>query len=169
MNKHRFHAQRILRRGAAPTSTTTLKAGDPLRSKVRVVCASCNNTWLSQLQQPAKPYRIPLFQGQRTALSSAAQERIAAWCTTATTTAEFVDPDPHSIAVPQSDRDRLMNNRTPSPNWRIWIGNIRAAKLDSSVGAFHVSHARRGRNVQREPHAAAVYRRAAGITGRSLF
>jgi hypothetical protein len=125
MNKHNFHAQRINKPGATPSATTMLKAGDPLRAKVRVVCASCNNTWLSQLQQQAKPHLIPLIQGQRTALGSTAQERVAAWCAMATMTAEFIDPDPHSIAVSPADRDWLMQNRTAPPGWRIWIGNYR--------------------------------------------
>jgi hypothetical protein len=31
------------------------RSGDPLRSNVRVVCVNCNNTWLSGIQDAAKP------------------------------------------------------------------------------------------------------------------
>jgi hypothetical protein len=128
MNKHHFHAQRINRPGAAPTSITSLKAGDPLNSKVRVVCRSCNNTWLSQLQEQAKPFLVPLIRGDRTALGRNGQERVAAWCAMATMTAEYIDPDPYSIAVSQSEREWLMNNRTAPQGWRIWIGNYQRYK-----------------------------------------
>jgi hypothetical protein len=127
-NKHHFHAQRIHRPGAAPTSTTTLKAGDPINSKVRVVCGTCNNTWLSQLQEKAKPLLIPLIRGDRAALGQNGQERLAAWCAMATMTAEYIDPDPHSIAVPQSERDWLMNHRTAPDGWPVWVGHYKRHK-----------------------------------------
>ena len=123
MNKHHFHAQRIPRPGAPTTSLTHLKAGDPLSSQVRVVCTKCNNTWLSRIQEEAKPILIPLIRGQRSALGENAQKKLSAWCAMATMTAEYIDPDPYSVAIPQKDRDWLMNTGAAPPGWRIWIGD----------------------------------------------
>lgn len=128
MNKHNFQAVRINRPGEQTTGEIKLRTGDPLRSKVKVVCADCNNRWLSEIQNRAKPYLIPLITGQRVALGKEAQEHIATWCAMATMTAEFIDRDPTTIAVPQADRDWLGNNRTAPPGWRIWLAHYQRHK-----------------------------------------
>jgi hypothetical protein len=46
----------------------------------------------------------------------------------ATMTAEFIDRDPNTIAVPQSQRDWLMNTATAPPGWRIWLTSYRRHK-----------------------------------------
>lgn len=72
-NKHEFKA--IL----APTPTEEvhgplkIRAGDPLNSQVRVVCGACNSGWMSQIQEYAKPYLIPLFDGDESVLDAPAQ------------------------------------------------------------------------------------------------
>jgi hypothetical protein len=123
MNKHSMQAVRVNRPDEPTTGNIYLKAGDPLRSKVKVVCVDCNNQWLSDIQNRAKPFLIPLIRGDRTALGFEAQQRVAAWCAMATQTAEFIDRDPNTIAVPQSQRDWLMNNGTVPPGWRIWLAD----------------------------------------------
>ncbi len=128
MNKHHFEAIKVPAPGAPTTSVVRIKAGDPLRSKVRVVCEECNNRWLSEIQNSAKPFLIPLIEGKKCVLGKIAQERVAAWCAMATMTAEYIDPDPTSIAVPQRDRDWLMANGTAPPGWKIWIGRYQRHK-----------------------------------------
>jgi hypothetical protein len=123
MNKHTMQSMRINHPNEPTTGNIFLKAGDPLRSKVKVVCEDCNNQWLSDIQKRAKPFLIPLIRGERTALGSEAQQRTAAWCAMATMTAEFIDRDPNTIAVPQGQRDWLMNNGTAPPGWRIWLAD----------------------------------------------
>jgi hypothetical protein len=128
MNKHNFQAVRINRPGEQTTDIVTLRAGDPLRSKVKVVCADCNNRWLSEIQNRARPLLIPLITGERIALGSVAQERVGAWCAMATMTAEFIDRDPTTIAVPQSDRDWLRNNGMAPRGWWIWLAHYQRRK-----------------------------------------
>jgi hypothetical protein len=128
MNKHNMQAVRINRPGEQNTGNIFLRAGDPLRSTVRVVCVDCNNQWLSEIQNRVKPFLIPLIKGQRTVLGPEAQLRVAAWCAMATMTAEFIDRDPNTIAVPQGDRDWLLNNGTAPPGWRIWLAHYRRHK-----------------------------------------
>lgn len=123
MNKHTMQSVRINRPNEPATGNIFLKAGDPLRSKVQVVCVDCNNQWLSDIQNRAKPFLIPLIRGERTGLGSEAQQRTAAWCAMAAMTAEFIDRDPKTIAVPQSQWDWLMNNGTAPPGWRIWLAD----------------------------------------------
>jgi hypothetical protein len=54
----------------------------------------------------------------------------------ATMTAEYIDVDPYSIAVPQSEREWLMDNGTVPPGWRIWIGNYQRHKWISRWSHF---------------------------------
>lgn len=90
MNKHHFRHERIDRPNTPVQSEIKLRTGDPPRSKVRVVCRDCNTTWLSQIQERAKPHLIPLITGQTFALGATSQESIAVWCTMATMTAEYI-------------------------------------------------------------------------------
>jgi hypothetical protein len=129
MNKHNFRAERLYRPGMAPIAGTTIRTGDPLRSKVRVVCADCNNRWLSGIQSAGKPRLILLIQGNGTGLGPAAQLEVATWCAMATMTAEFIDRDPKTIAITADERKYLMDNRVPpSTGWRIWIARYRRNK-----------------------------------------
>ena len=136
MNKHNMQAVRINQPGQPTTGNTLLRAGDPLRSTVRVVCADCNNQWLSGIQSRAKPILIPLIKGDRTVLGIEAQQRVSAWCAMATMTAEFIDRDPNTIAVPQADRDWLRNNGTAPPGWRIWLARYRRHKWPAQWAHF---------------------------------
>jgi hypothetical protein len=128
MNKHNMQAVRINRPGEQTTGNIFLRAGDPLRSTVKVVCADCNNQWLSVIQDRAKPFLIPIIKGKRMVLGADAQQRVSAWCAMATMTAEYIDRDPNTIAIPQSDRDWLRNNGTAPPGWRIWLAHYRRHK-----------------------------------------
>jgi hypothetical protein len=121
MNKHEVRAERIGAPGTPMQAEMRLRAGDPLSSTVKVVCAACNNGWLSQIQERAKPYLIPLIRGQPTALGPDGQRAVAAWCTMATMTGEYIDRDPAAIAVSQADRDHLMAHREAPPGWKVWI------------------------------------------------
>jgi hypothetical protein len=124
MKKHHFYAERINRPGEPNTASATLRAGDPMRSKARVVCKTCNNGWMSLIQERAKPIMIPLIEGKPTALSHHAQTIVATWCAMATMTSEFLDKDlvPSTIAVSQDDREFLWKEGVPPPErWRIWI------------------------------------------------
>jgi hypothetical protein len=78
---------------------------------------------MSDLQQLAKPFLVPLIEGQPITLSRHAQKIVSAWVTMTTMTSEFVDDD--FVAVPQEQRNFLrLKQRTP-PGWRIWIGRYR--------------------------------------------
>jgi hypothetical protein len=46
---------------------------------VRCVCSSCNNGWMSDLENRVKPLLEPMLDGKRTILDFAAQTTIAVW------------------------------------------------------------------------------------------
>lgn len=128
MRKHSFVVSVINQPGIPAEENIYIRAGDPLGSKVRVVCERCNNTWLSSIQRRAKPHLLPLINGEPTTLGHDAQHAVAAWATMATMTAEFLLPDPMDRVVTQAERAAFMASRMPSPDWRIWIGRYRRVR-----------------------------------------
>jgi hypothetical protein len=125
LNKHRAAHVAVPRPGAPRAPIIKPRAGDPLGSQVEVVCGDCNSGFLSRIQNRAKPYLIPLFEGQDHRLDEAAQNIIAAWIAMATMTSAYLMQDVTSegqLAIPQGDRNWLMYTETAPRHWRIWIG-----------------------------------------------
>ena len=127
-NKHHIHLTRIPSPNLANISELRIRAGDPIRANVRVVCEGCNNTWLSQIQESTKPILIPLIQGKKSVLGLSAQAQLAKWCTMATMTGEFLDRDPLGQGVSLAERQILCKHSDIPPNWRIWIARYRRYK-----------------------------------------
>lgn len=127
-NKHRMLAETIGEPGTPNRTQIKLRAGDPLQSNLKIVCKQCNSTWMSALQNDAKKILIPLIQGRKTTLGASAQNTLAAWCTMATMTGEYLTQDAAAISISQSERDWLRDHRSPPNNWRIWIGYYPAKK-----------------------------------------
>jgi hypothetical protein len=96
------------------------RAGDPHSRKIKCVCQECNNVWMSQLQETAKPFLIPMLTGQKTALYGKGQTVVSAWITMLVMVAEHLDRD--KIAISAAERQWLYIKRRPPSHWRIWIG-----------------------------------------------
>jgi hypothetical protein len=122
MKKHHMQEEVVGRPGTPISIKSTIRAGDPLKSKIKIVCEACNNGWMSRIQQRAKPFLIPLIEGSTSVLGTVAQKAIATWCVMATMTAEYLTHDLTSIAISQADRDWFRDHGSPPENWKIWIG-----------------------------------------------
>jgi hypothetical protein len=101
----------------------------PFTTKVKMVCATCNNGWLSVLEGAAKPVLKPLIRGESRRLHDDDQALIAAWtCKTA-----LVSLLQHSredrldgYGVPSSEYTSLYGQRDrqePLPFSQYWIGS----------------------------------------------
>jgi hypothetical protein len=128
LNKHRLRVETIGQPGTLHLTETTLRAGEPLLSKPKIVCKECNSGWMSLIQENAKPFLIPLIQGHRTMISIEAQKEIASWCAMATITGEYLARDATVAAISQWERDWFRDHRTPPKNWKIWIGYYPGSK-----------------------------------------
>jgi hypothetical protein len=95
------------------------RSGDPGSRKLPIVCANCNNGWMSILQEHSKPYLTPIIQGQWINLSEC-REVFAKWCVMTTMVNEYQDPP--TISIPQLERDRLRLGLPLSDNWLVWVG-----------------------------------------------
>jgi len=121
-NKHKASFTVINRPGVADERMVHTKAGDPLGANIRIVCAECNNGWMSRVQERAKPQLIPLLKGNAWALGVNAQRAIAAWACMATMTSEYLSRQSSSVSISQNDRDLIRQQEMPPPSWRVWLG-----------------------------------------------
>jgi hypothetical protein len=96
-------------------------AGDPHSKRLHVVCAKCNNEWMSRLQSDAKPHLLPLILGQATGLDTKAQQTIAAWIAMSVMVGEFNDRE--KVAITATERRRFKKTKTAPAHWRIFIGD----------------------------------------------
>ena len=72
--------QRLERRSERPGSVST--------KKIRAVCATCNNGWMSALESKAKPCLLALIQQSNTTLSTETIKTLALWVTVKSIVAE---------------------------------------------------------------------------------
>jgi hypothetical protein len=74
-----------------PRSVRTHK-GHAGSRKIKNVCVTCNNGWMSQLEEAAKESAVPLILNQKFNLTSYQQRELARWFTLMTMMVEFTDP-----------------------------------------------------------------------------
>ena len=153
--KHDFASITVPHPGQHRLLERRIRAGDPIGAKVPIVCSDCNSGWMSQIQERAKPYLIPLFRGELTILNPDAQRWVATWACMATIMGEFLSRKIGANAIGQSDRETLMRTQLPPRNWRIWIGKCSQENWPSQW--LHVT-ARVLRNVDGEFFGAAFKR-----------
>lgn len=122
MNKHGAAHVFVPRPGEPDPPAISQKAGDPIMTQVENVCEKCNTGFLSQLQNRAKPFLLPLFEGVSSRLDDGAQSIIASWVAMATMTSAYTIRGHERMAISQSDRNWLRATLTAPKNWRIWIG-----------------------------------------------
>ena len=107
-------------------------SGDARSRKLMIVCAPCNNGWMSRLQVLAMPVLQPLLLSNKKTLSLRKQKILAAWATMFTMVYETVNPE--YAATTADQRQAFMNTQVPPKNWIVWC----APFLDRSVPAIHI-------------------------------
>jgi hypothetical protein len=98
----------------------SVRPGDPYSQRLRRVCCTCNNGWMSILQSSVKHTLIPHLHGQWPDKGLTDQRILAAWASMFTMVIEFKHAP--TIAVPSEQRLYLKNLRIPPDSWCIWIG-----------------------------------------------
>ena len=68
---------RVRRTGSDHPSTQWRERG--VGQRTRAVCATCNNGWMSVIEQEAKPHLVRLLKGSPTLLNRDAQAAVATW------------------------------------------------------------------------------------------
>lgn len=102
-----------------PRVTQTKHHGHSGTRKVKVVCKSCNNGWLSRLEETAKPLLIPLINGERCGLTLQTQITIATWAAKTAMIAEHLRP--REKGVSEAERAWLKEHLIPPRSWIVWL------------------------------------------------
>jgi hypothetical protein len=102
--------------------------------KVRVVCRSCNNGWIGDIDEAAKPTLLPLICDRPTIINRDQQQILGKFLTKVVITSEYTKP--RDRAIPKEQRDYFFLNRNPLPLWHIWIGRYNGS-LWRELMIFH--------------------------------
>jgi hypothetical protein len=99
--------------------------------KVRVVCKKCNNEWMADIDEAAKPH---LICDRSAGIDRSQQQTLATFLTKIVMTSEYAKP--RDRAVPREQREQFYLNPIPLPRWHMWIGRYHGL-LWSELMMFH--------------------------------
>ena len=121
-----------------PTVDRAYSKKDVASLRTKFVCASCNNGWMSALEDEARMVLIPLAKGERRTLSLHSQLVVATWAVKTFQIYETIWRRPPLSSA--ADRTTVMRERRPSARSRVWalaydgtIGPLRATYLVAEV------------------------------------
>jgi hypothetical protein len=122
VNRYSFHSEpdlvpaHLLNRRTRPS---VVQAGNVRSRRLRVVCAKCNNGWMSQLEHDVKGLLAGPIAGEEERLWSAADRiRIAVWIEKTCMVNEYSAP---VVATTFPQRNHLMRTQHPSDGLAVWI------------------------------------------------
>lgn len=87
---------------------------------VKWVCRSCNNGWMSALEQQVKPHLQPLLSGANSPLDVKAQLIISTWAVKTAMALEGIDP-PGNRVYSQTQREQLRTLNTIPEHTYVWL------------------------------------------------
>jgi hypothetical protein len=100
-----------------------IQRGGAFSKKLKIACASCNNGWMSKLENDAKPLLVALFNagGRSVPLEAAAQRTLARWAFKTAVVGAYADKtqvDP----FPQDHRREFYEKDEPPQQVQVRIG-----------------------------------------------
>ena len=96
-----------------------LRQGSLGVQKKRKVCATCNNGWISRIENKTKPCLVDLMQGNKKEITPGEAESISALLGIISVTAEHMGPR-EKLAIGEEDRTYIMENETLPPYWKVF-------------------------------------------------
>lgn len=96
------------------------RPGDPLSQRLKVVCAKCNNEWMSAQQTKSKDLLIKLVDNTWETMSPVEAEALSSWITMTTMvldTAHSID----KVATEQWQRTKFFETKLPPDGWSLFI------------------------------------------------
>lgn len=101
---------------------------DFIERTLKIVCRQCNNKWMSDLQEKARPVLTPLILGQESELDENSVHLIRAWMVAFTMVSEYVDPYHELVTVSQDERRAFMQDQKVMPHWSVWLGRTKLSR-----------------------------------------
>lgn len=89
--------------------------------KIKVVCQTCNNGWMSQVENDTKPILLNLINGQKFKITKAEIEALAFWVALKVVTAEFAEKKESLYVTPFEERQEMMNKRKIPSFFNIFV------------------------------------------------
>lgn len=112
-----------------------IKPGELYSKKMKVVCATCNNTWMSKLESAVKPLLAPIIKGEPVTLGASDLKVVAQWATLKTIICE------HDTALtevtPQEERTAFMDDYSIPSYFNIYLLSHNSA---SRIGHVRTTH-----------------------------
>lgn len=99
-----------LQRGPRTTTDNLSRPGSLKHKKLRVVCETCNNGWMSVLENDTKRIVLPMMTGQSLFLDASAQKLLARWIALKVIIIEQARPEDAVITAPE--RVAFMEHQT---------------------------------------------------------
>lgn len=109
-------ARSIDERGFKPVR---IGQGSIKKAKLRVVCRTCNNGWMSTLEGKVRPVLSPLIVGESAALGAEDQHILSEWIAMKIMVLE--QSSPPDVVLAQADRTAFMDKRTIPTGMKIYI------------------------------------------------
>ena len=118
-----------MRDDASPKMLTSRnrQQGHLITKKLRVVCRTCNNGWMSQIENSVKEILLVGLSAESIVLSEQKIRDLASWICLKTIVAEHSDPN--LASTPFVDRHAFYNQRTVPSYFRIYLGAHETASI----------------------------------------
>jgi hypothetical protein len=113
----------------------TKRQGHVHTIRIRTVCKNCNNGWMNQLEQLARPLLTPLIQGDPVALDHEQTSVIARWAALKCMVVEHTDQQ--GSITPRADKVAFRDSALIPPYFRIYLASH---KCSSRVGSTRHTH-----------------------------
>lgn len=111
----------------------TRKSRGHVRQKI--VCESCNNGWLSRIDNDSKKIVSALIKDEKNQIIGLSEATLV----TSLSAKMAINSDfmvPNDSAISEACRTAFYANRTPSDFWHIWIGRHKGAKFSRTIDRF---------------------------------
>lgn len=102
------------------------RPGSPQSQRLRVVCETCNNGWMSRIQNGVKNDLSRLIQGEMLNLSEDGFRLLANWATMFAFVWETTAPELRTSSP--AERAAFMQRQMPPPDWHIWVSTYSGKK-----------------------------------------
>jgi hypothetical protein len=107
-------------RPRASDYTTTVREAHPGTRTLRMVCQSCNNGWMNNVEAASKDIVTELIANTATVVTTEQQLKLAAWAAQMTIVGEFTHLSNKSITYPE--RAYFCEHKLPPNHWHLFVG-----------------------------------------------
>jgi hypothetical protein len=121
---HDKHTYVVVQRKPIFKEATMTRHGHSGSRKLRRLCNTCNNGWVSQMDNAVKPFLPSLFQGEWSTVNEAEQAILAKWLTKITMVGDTIGLLDRPAYIPAPQRKWFYDHKEPPTGWKIWVGSF---------------------------------------------